>query len=155
MLVGGSQERGRRAGTEDTAAIAALGEAVRLAGDGELFDPAALREARDAFEAALLAAAPGLEITAREAERLPQTVHVILPGMSSEEMITRLDLEGIAVSAGSACSSGSLLPSHVLTAMGLSEDKARRALRLSFGPETGPDELARVAAALGAALSSS
>jgi cysteine desulfurase len=146
QLLGGSQERGRRSGTEDTAAIASLGEAVRRL--GTLFDLAGLRAARDAFERRLSEAIPGLVIHGQELERLPQTSSLRLPGLEAEALIALLDLQGIMVSAGSACTSGSLLPSHVLLAMGMSVKEARRTIRVSFGPETSRDELMTAADAI-------
>ncbi|HJP03010.1 MAG TPA: aminotransferase class V-fold PLP-dependent enzyme, partial [Planctomycetota bacterium] len=76
-------------------------------------------------------------------ERLPNTLAVLLPGAGQQLLVARLDLEGIAVSAGSACASGSIEPSHVLTAMGLEEEDARATLRLSLGRETSPQEARR------------
>lgn len=148
IIHGGGQEYGRRAGTEDVAAIAALGASCELVGKGELCDPAALRALRDRLEAALVAAVPGLEVVARDAERLPQTTLVLVPGGDSEALLAGLDLAGVAASAGSACASGSLEPSHVLRAMGVADDRARGRLRLSFGPETTWAELERAVEAL-------
>lgn len=141
LLYGGSQERGRRAGTEDTAAISTLGLAARYVREGSLFDQARLKTQRDAFESALLKACPSVKINGQAAPRLPQTTNILVPGWTSEKLITVLDLHGFHVSSGSACTSGSLLPSHVLLAMGQSEDQARSALRVSFGPETSSKDL--------------
>lgn len=148
LLHGGSQERGRRAGTEDTAAISTLGLAARLARQGELFDRAELLARRERFEDALLKACPQLTINGAGAPRLPQTTSLFVPGWTSEKLITLLDLHGFHVSSGSACTSGSLLPSHVLVAMGQSEDQARSALRVSFGPESTDEDLSRFAQTL-------
>lgn len=144
ILYGGSQERGRRAGTEDTAAISTLGLAARLARQGSLNDRDQLSALRDQFESALLKACPSITINGKNSPRLPQTSNILVPGWTSEKLITMLDLHGFHVSSGSACTSGSLIPSHVLIAMGLSEDKARSALRISFGPETSAEELEKL-----------
>lgn len=148
LLTGGPQELGRRAGTEDVAAIVALGAACDLARRGELLDPAALGALRRRLEARLLEAVPGLEVVARAADRLPQTVALLVPGADSEALLAGLDLAGVAASAGSACSSGSLVRSHVLAAMGVDERRARGRLRLSFGPETTWSELEAAVEAL-------
>ncbi|MCO5171189.1 MAG: aminotransferase class V-fold PLP-dependent enzyme [Planctomycetes bacterium] len=150
LVRGGPQELGRRAGTEDVAAIAALGAACDLVRRGELLDPAALRELRDRLEARLLEAIPGAEVVGQGVERLPQTTAVLLPGGDSEALLAALDLAGVAASAGAACSSGSLVRSHVLEAMGVDEARARGRLRLSFGPETTWEELAAAVDALAA-----
>lgn len=147
LLHGGAQELGRRGGTEDVSAIAALGEACALARAGTLLDPAALLALRARFEARLLEL-PGLEVIARDAERLPQTTAVLVRGGDSEALLAGLDLGGFAASAGSACSSGALEPSHVLRAMGVPDERARGRLRFSFGPETTAAELDAAAAAL-------
>jgi cysteine desulfurase len=143
LLRGGGQELGRRAGSEDVAAIAALGEACRLERDPRLL------ERRGRFEEALLRAVPELVVIAREAERLPQTVAVLVPGESAETLLAGLDLAGVRASSGSACSSGALEPSHVLRAMRVDDRLARSMVRFSFGPDTTDVELASAAAALG------
>lgn len=148
LVRGGGQELGRRAGTEDVAAISALGAAVELAARGELCDPDALRAQRDAFEAELRAAIPGLEVVAQAAERLPQTTALLIPGGDAEALLVGLDLAGVDASSGSACSSGAMVAPRVLDRMGVSPERARGRLRFSFGPETTPEELSRAVAAL-------
>lgn len=148
LLLGGSQERGRRAGTESVAAIVALGEACRLAAAGELQDPEPLAARRAALESQLQAAIPGLEVLARDAERLPNTVAFLVPSGDSEALLAGLDLAGVCASSGSACSSGALEPSHVLAAMGIAPERAQGRLRFSFGPETQTEELERAVAEL-------
>lgn len=148
LLRGGPQELGRRAGTEDVAAVAALGAACELVRTGALLEPAPLLALRERFEARLLEAVPGLEVIAREAARLPQTTAVLVPGGESEALLAGLDLAGVAASAGAACSSGSLVRSHVLEAMGVPPERARGRLRFSFGPETTWAELEAAADAL-------
>jgi cysteine desulfurase len=148
LIHGGSQERGRRAGTEDTAAISSLGLAARFAKENSLCDRTVLRGRQERFEAHLKKSIPSIVINGEQAPRLPQTTNVMIPGWTSEKLITALDLYGFHASSGSACTSGSLLPSHVLLAMGLSEDDARSALRLSYGPETTEEELLKAAQTL-------
>lgn len=143
LVLGGGQELGRRAGTEDVAAIAALGAAAALARAGDLCDPAALRERRDAFEAALRERVEGLSVLATEAERLPQTTLALVPGGEGEALLAGLDLAGVYASTGSACASGARKPSHVLAAMGVDAARARGRLRFSAGPDTRPEELSR------------
>lgn len=155
LILGGGQELGRRAGTEHVAAIVALGAACELLARGALFEPDALRARREAFEAALLERVPGAEVMARAAERLPQTTMLLVPGADAEALLVALDLLGVAASTGSACSSGALTASHVLTAMGVSPERARGRLRLSFGPETSPEELLRAAEAVAQAARAS
>jgi cysteine desulfurase len=137
LLVGGSQERRRRAGTENVAAIVGLGAAAALARDevdGQLRPPRPLQLAalRDRFEAGLRAV-PGAIVHCRTAPRLPNTSHVAFTGVEGEALLIRLDLAGFAVSTGSACSSGTVEPSQTLLAMGLSPAEALSSIRVSFG----------------------
>lgn len=143
LVLGGGQELGRRAGTEDVAAIAALGAAAERVREGTLCDPAALRERRDAFETALVERIEGLVVLAQEAERLPQTTLALVPGGEGEALLAGLDLAGVYASTGSACASGARKPSHVLAAMGVDPGAARGRLRFSAGPDTTPAELSR------------
>ena len=132
MLVGGGQERGRRAGTENVAGIVGFGVAAELAAQ-ELGDRSAhMRKLRDYLERRL-AELPGVVVFGQGAERLPNTVQLALPGIEGEALLMQLDREDIAVSSGSACSSGSREPSHVLMAMGIEETLARGAIRVSLG----------------------
>jgi cysteine desulfurase len=125
QLRGGGQERGRRAGTENVPGIAGFGAAAAVTADfGRL---AALR---DAIEDALSGEAV---IFGREAARLPTTTCLALPGVPAETQVIALDLAGVQVSAGSACSSGKVRPSHVLTAMGVGPELAASAIRVSLG----------------------
>jgi cysteine desulfurase len=140
LLAGGGQELGRRAGTEDVAAIAGLGAACALAPTRARLEEE-LRARRDRFEHALRQRLPGASVAARTAPRLPQTTALLVPGARSEDLLAALDLEGVRASAGSACSSGALEPSHVLAAMGTPLELARGVARFSFGETTGEDEL--------------
>ena len=144
-----------RAGTENTTAIAGFGVAARLAakrGEREAPEIAALR---DRFERALLAGVAGARAIGAEAPRLPNTSAILFEGVSGEALLIRLDLEGVAASVGSACSSGTLAPSPALLALGLSRDEARSVVRFSLGRGTTAEEIDRavrivVSAAAGA-----
>ena len=131
LIFGGGQEYRRRAGTENVAAIAGFGAAVEAAGR-ELVNAAEWRDWRDRLEAGVAEIAP-VTIFAEGADRLPQTLCFGVSEMSAETLVIGLDLEGVAISSGSACSSGKVGPSHVLAAMGVSPDVARSAIRVSFG----------------------
>lgn len=140
QLRGGGQELGLRAGTHNVAAIAGLGAAAAFVG-GEW---SRLAESRDALEHELLAAAPHAMVYGREAPRLPNTICIGLSGLSAETQVIALDMDGVAVSAGAACSSGKVRPSHVLTAMGVVPEAAAAAIRISFGPSTSAAEFTRL-----------
>jgi cysteine desulfurase len=132
LQVGGGQERGRRAGTESVAAIVGFGVAAALAArDQDHF--ARLAAVRDTMEDCVVAAVPDTVVFAAETARLANTSCLAMPGVSAETMVMALDLAGIAVSAGAACSSGKVRPSHVLTAMGAGERLAGSAVRVSLG----------------------
>jgi len=131
LIHGGGQESGRRAGTENIAAIAGFGTASEDAAD--LSSAQSLTALRDRFEAELLRAAPDAMIFGGRVSRLPNTSNFAIPGLSAETALIALDLDGVAVSSGSACSSGKVKPSHVLAAMGVDEALARCGLRVSFG----------------------
>ena len=132
QLVGGSQQKGLRAGSENLSGIAGFGAAAKavLANDGERARIAGLR---DDFEKKLKAAIPGAVVFGENAPRLPNTSNAALPGVSGENIVIALDLDGVAVSSGSSCSSGKITPSHVLSAMGVDAALAGAALRVSFG----------------------
>jgi len=132
-LLGGTQERGRRAGTENLPGLAGLGAAVEAAVTHRDEEQPRVGALRDRLEGGLLAAIPGARVNGAGAPRLPATLSVTLPGVDAEALLIALDLEGICASAGSACHSGSTRPSSVLAAMGLSLPDARSTLRLSLG----------------------
>lgn len=138
LLRGGGQERGRRAGTENVAAIAGFGAAAAAAGELSY-----LAARRDAFEVELRALAPSVVIFGAAAQRLPNTTCLALPGLTAERQLMALDLAGVAVSSGSACSSGKVAPSHVLAAMGASPEQTQAALRVSTGWASGAADYAR------------
>jgi cysteine desulfurase len=136
LMKGGGQERGARPGTENVIGIVGFGAAaaaVRLGGAEEAVRAGQLR---DRLEAGLREACPGAVIFGAECPRLPNTTMVAIPGLKAETALIALDLEGIAVSAGSACSSGKVAASPVLAAMGVSPDLAQGAVRVSLGPDT-------------------
>jgi len=145
---GGGQERGRRAGTENLPAIVGFGVAAEAA-RSDLQAAGKLAAWRDAMEARISAVAPAAIVFGREAPRLPNTSCIALPGLSSELQVMALDLAGVAVSAGSACSSGKLQPSHVLRAMGADPGTAASAIRVSLGWQTEADHIDRFIAAWG------
>ncbi|MDP3116803.1 MAG: aminotransferase class V-fold PLP-dependent enzyme, partial [Phenylobacterium sp.] len=136
QLHGGGQERGRRAGTENVAGLAGFGAAAEAA-QRDMSAAAAQSEWRDAAEAALVAA--GAVAIGEQAPRLPNTLCIAAPGFPAELQVMTLDLAGIMVSAGSACSSGKVKASHVLLAMGL-DQCAGAAIRVSGGWSTGAQD---------------
>ena len=142
QIIGGGQEMGRRSGTENVAGIAGFGVAARLAKAG-LADYAGLAALRDDMERRLRTIAPGLRVYGAGVERLPNTSCLTMPGVSSETQVMSFDLAGIAVSAGSACSSGKVAASHVLDAMAADRDEAMTAIRVSLGWNTTPAEIDR------------
>lgn len=142
--LGGGHEGGRRAGTENTPGIAGFGRAVELALAEQAQRGPELAALRDRLEAGLLAAVEGLQVNGAGAPRLPNTLNLSVAGAQSEALLLGLDLEGVAVSAGSACSAGGQEPSHVLQAMGLDRRLAAGSLRFSLGWGTTPDQIERV-----------
>jgi cysteine desulfurase len=140
VVHGGSQERGRRAGTHNTMGIVGLVAAMAAAdSDRERFREM-VAEARHRFEATLIEAIPGLRVNGPISNRLIQHSHVGFPGQNSETLLIRFDQAGLAAAAGSACQSGAVEVSHVLTAMGFTETEAAEAIRFSFGWTTGPGD---------------
>lgn len=131
LLIGGGQEKFRRAGTENVPAIAAFGAAAEES--RSCAHASRLAALRDRLETKLTGFDAGIEILGRDAERLPNTSCFAIPGKASETLVMALDLAGYAVSAGSACSSGKVRPSPVVSAMGYSADVARAAIRVSLG----------------------
>jgi cysteine desulfurase len=143
LLAGGGQERRRRAGTENVLGIAGFGAAVE-ATPRRLAAAEAMRALRDWFEGALLPICGGTVVFGGQAPRLPNTLCVAVPGIGAEKAVIALDLAGIAVGAGAACSSGRIGASHVLAAMGVDRERAAGALRISLSPETRREELEQV-----------
>ncbi len=147
VVRGGGQERGLRAGTENVLGIAGLGAACGPARDRVANATLLWASWRDEIEASILAVAPEAVIFGRGAPRLPNTVSFAIPGVAGQTMLMNLDLEGVAVSAGSACASGKVKPSHVLAAMGVGSDLAANALRVSLGWTTQAGDIDRFKAA--------
>lgn len=143
LIKGGGQERGRRAGTENVTAIAAFGAAAVAIQAALAADVERMRALRDRLEAGLRATTPEVVIFGSEAERLPNTTLVSMLGAKAETLVIAFDLDDIAVSSGSACSSGKVAPSHVLAAMGIPPELARGAVRISTGPATTEAEIDR------------
>ena len=133
ILTGGRHERNRRAGTENIPAIAGLGVAARLAAARLAGEGARVAALRDRLEETILRAVPATVVNGARAPRLPNTSNISFERVEAESLLIALDLEGVAVSTGSACSSGTLEPSHVLRAMGLPAHRAQNSLRFSLG----------------------
>ncbi|HEV2730711.1 MAG TPA: cysteine desulfurase family protein, partial [Terriglobales bacterium] len=137
MLYGGRHERSRRAGTENVPGIVALGKAADIAQkallNGEL---AGMTAMRDQIEKVILDGVEATRVNGKGAPRVPNTTNICFDYIDGEALVIALDLKGLAVSTGAACSSGAIEPSHVLTAMGLSPDRARASLRFSLGKQS-------------------
>ena len=146
LLKGGGQERRRRAGTENVAAIAGFGAAAKAA-QRDLADMSRVAGMRDQLEAEVLRLTPDAIIIGKAAPRLANTSCIALPGQHAETLVIKFDLAGIAVSAGSACSSGKVAASHVLTAMGFAPEAAGSAIRVSIGASTTEQDIAAFLAA--------
>jgi len=132
LMAGGGHERNRRSGTENVAGIVGFGRAAQLAREGLESEMEHVRQLRDRLESGLKARIPSIHINAESAPRLPNTSNIMVDFAEGEGLVISLDLKGIAVSTGSACSSGSLEPSHVLTAIGKTPDEAHGSLRFSL-----------------------
>lgn len=145
LLHGGTQDRGRRPGTENVAAAVGLARAAELAVGERESECSRLREMRDRLENALLEKVPDAVIHGRGATRAPHILSISVPGTDSESLLMALDLKGVAASGGSACQSGSVGASHVLSAIGVKPDLANAAIRLSLGSMTTPECIERVA----------
>lgn len=139
QMIGGGQEKNRRAGTENVAGIAGFGAAASVAGSAE--ELSRIRDLRDNLQARLKAGAPEITIWGEGADRLDNTLCLSAPGWPSEIQVIALDLNGFAVSAGSACSSGKVRKSKVLEAMGAASADAESALRISLGWTTTQDDI--------------
>ncbi|MBV8351193.1 MAG: cysteine desulfurase NifS [Verrucomicrobia bacterium] len=131
-LIGGGQENKKRGGTENTASIVALGKAAELASSGLRDERTRVKAMRDRFEQGLINTVSSIRVNGHRVHRLPNTSNLAIDGIDSEGMLMLLDQKGICCSAGSACTAGALEPSHVLRAMGYSNERARGSLRFSF-----------------------
>jgi cysteine desulfurase len=147
FMVGGHQESGRRAGTENVASIVALGIAVELARRTHAEDEARIRRLRDRLEEGLLARLPCVEVNGAGAERLPNTLNLSVHFIEGEGMLFELNRHGICASSGSACTSGSLEPSHVLRAMHVPFTAVHGSIRFSFSRYNADEDVNRVLAA--------
>ncbi|HTM25401.1 MAG TPA: cysteine desulfurase family protein [Vicinamibacterales bacterium] len=132
-MTGGKHERSRRGGTENVPGIAGMGVAARLARTKLASDAVRIASLRDRLETAVLARVPGAAVNGALTPRVPNTTNISFEGIEAESLLIALDLEGFAVSTGSACSSGTLEPSHVLRAMGLPTHRTQNSIRFSLG----------------------
>ncbi|TXD36759.1 cysteine desulfurase [Lujinxingia vulgaris] len=152
LLTGGHQERGRRPGTENVPAAAGLEAAARALSTQLDAWREALGERRRLFIEALAGQIEKMELRGDTEHQLLNTINVAFEGVDGEDLLLAIDLEGISASSGSACTAGSLEPSHVVLAMGFDEASARRSVRLSFGPHTPTDDLERAAGIIAAVV---
>ena len=148
VITGGRQERNRRAGTENVPAIVGFGVAARLARTRRIDEAKRIQALRDRLEHGILATIPRSAVNGAGAPRVPNTTNVAFEGVEAESLLIGLDLEGIAVSTGSACTSGTLEPSHVLKAMGLPHGRVQASIRFSLGSTTTDADVDRVLAVL-------
>ena len=148
IIHGGGQQYGIRPGTENVPGIVGLGRAVELAAAEQAESATRLGALRDELERRVLAIVPDAVINAWQAERAPHVSNISIPGTDSEALLMHLDLAGVACSSGSACSTGAIEPSHVLTAMGVPRELGIAALRFSFGKENTVEDVDAVVGAL-------
>jgi len=142
MLYGGSHERSRRAGTENVPGIIALGKAAEIAKEAlDRGDMAQMAAMRDRLQEKILAEVEATGVNGQGALRVPNTTNIYFDYIEGEALVIALDLKGLAVSTGAACSSGAIEPSHVLTAMGLPPNQARASLRFSLGKQNTPEDV--------------
>jgi cysteine desulfurase len=142
LFYGGRHERSRRAGTENVPGIVALGKAAELAmQDFERGEDKKMSALRDRLEQGIVAQVEEVGVNGAAAPRVPNTSNIYFDHIEGEAMVISLDLKGLAVSTGAACSSGAIEPSHVLTAMGLRADRARASIRFSLGKQNGAEDI--------------
>ncbi|MBN1277098.1 MAG: aminotransferase class V-fold PLP-dependent enzyme, partial [Deltaproteobacteria bacterium] len=132
FIIGGHQERGRRGGTENTAGIIALGKACELAGNNVNVEKTRVKDLRDKLEKGILSVIPNSRVNGGEADRLPNTSNISFEFVEGEAILLLMDEFGVCASSGSACTSGSLQPSHVLRAMGVPFTMAHGSIRFSL-----------------------
>ncbi len=140
-MTGGRHERNRRAGTENVPGIVGLGVAAAVASAKLRQEAERIAALRDRLEAGILSGVPGTQVNGAREPRVPNTTNVSFEGVEAESLLIGLDLEGIAVSTGSACSSGTLEPSHVLRAMGFSAHRTQNSIRFSLGAGNTVDDV--------------
>ncbi len=148
VLTGGKQERNRRAGTENVPGIVGMGAAAALARGTMAEEAARLAALRDRLEEGILRAVPGSAINGARTPRVPNTTNISFDRVEAESLLIALDLQGVAVSTGSACSSGTLEPSHVLKAMGFPPHRTQNSIRFSLGAANTEAEIDHVVAIL-------
>ncbi|HYL21584.1 MAG TPA: cysteine desulfurase family protein [Gemmatimonadales bacterium] len=148
IIHGGGQQFGIRPGTENVPGIVALGKAVELAAQEQAGFATRVAALRDELERRLLAVVPDAVVNAAHGPRAPHVSNVSIPGTDSEALLMHLDLAGIACSSGSACSTGAVEPSHVLTAMGVPRELGVAALRFSFGKDSSEEDVEAVIGAM-------
>jgi cysteine desulfurase len=142
MQIGGGHERGRRAGTENLAGIVGMGKAAELAMEWLATGGVPRMSAmRDRLEQGIGAAVEGTRVNGGAAERVPNTSNIVFDGIEGEGFVIAMDLKGVSVSTGAACSSGAIEASHVLTAMGLGPELARGSVRFSLGKQNTEEEV--------------
>ena len=144
IVNGGKQERNRRAGTENVPGIIGMGAAAQRAMQKMEVDAGRLSALRDRLEAGILSAVPNTEVNGARDARVPNTTNISFDRIEAESLLIALDLEGVAVSTGSACSSGTLEPSHVLKAMNLSSHRAQNSIRFSLGASNTDEQIDHV-----------
>lgn len=154
LVHGGGQEFGMRSGTENVLGIAGFGMAAKLMSEW-LSKRDQVRALRDSLESALRGLFPGMRVNGHPTERLPNTLNAVLPGFRGESVVLALDRYGVRISSGSACKSGSPKPSHVLLAIGLSEEEAHCSIRISLGTANTADAIERMISVLGEVIGSS
>jgi cysteine desulfurase len=145
LLHGGAQNRGVRPGTENVAAVVGLARAAELAVEEREDEMRRVGALRDRLETELVSRIPDAVVNGKGAPRAPHVLNISVPGTDSESLLMALDLAGVACSAGSACQSGAVDPSHVLMAIGLPRELAVAAVRMSLGSLTTPEAVDRVA----------
>lgn len=143
VVIGGGQEKGLRGGTENIIAIAGLSAALQSIPD-LLSQVERIERLRDQLEGELLSLASGIKIFGKNSKRLPNTSLIYMPGVKNDVQLMHFDLNNIAVSNGSACSSGKVEPSHVLLAMGATKEQAECSIRISIGPETKSQDIEKI-----------
>lgn len=142
ILFGGTHERDRRPGTENVPGIVGLGKAAEIALAHLTSDSARVASLRDTFEEGVLSRVPESRVNGNRARRVPNTTNITFPHAAGESLVIAFDLQGVQCSGGAACSSGAVLPSHVLHAIGLPRDEAKSTLRFSLGRFTTPEDVA-------------
>jgi cysteine desulfurase len=152
LSFGGHHERDRRPGTENVPGIAGFGAAAELAGHDLIDETNRVASLRDRLERAILERIPETGVNGAASPRTPNTTNIYFDGIDGEALVIALDLRGFAVSTGSACSSGAVTPSHVLTAIGLSAERARASIRFSLGRFNTAGEIETLVEALEASV---